>query len=637
MLINRKTVLSLLFSSQMLNVYAQSTDREIRYSPSDIPASHKNISVDENGVLILWKSGERYGMPSIKSNTTLKKLKGKPITTSTGIYFDFEDALDGGSLYYGLINYEDTKYPQPVFFRSPVNILGGKAFVNLLTLKGRYDMVNWEKNEKGIIGYRVANAAGEYLYEGKIGFKGKSPFFIDTTLIEGPFINLLQHNSATISFETNVPVNASIRINEKSYQSQEAITHHEIQIPELKPATEYEYSVHFGSNVETYSFRTAPTPGSREPFIFAYASDSRAGSGGGERSFFGANVYIMRKIMALAKYKESAFIQFTGDLITGYKGDPDEIRLEYANWKRSVEPYAHYMPVMATMGNHESVMHYWALPTGDFYAIDKFPYDQFSAEQLFAENFVMPVNGPDSEDGSIYDPGKRRTDFPSYQENVFYYIYDNVAMVVLNSNYWYSPSTSFVNITSGNIHGYVMDNQLDWLKKSLGEIEKNENIDHVFVTIHTPFFPNGGHVNDDMWYGGDNDKRPYIKGKPVEKGIIERRDDLLQVIVNESSKVVALLTGDEHNYCKTHITPETNLYPDGWDKPKLKLKRSIYQINNGAAGAPYYAQEITPWTPYTTGFTTQNALVFFYVKGKNIRMEVLNPDTLDKVDELDLR
>jgi hypothetical protein len=140
-----------------------------------------------------------------------------------------------------------------------------------------------------------------------------------------------------------------------------------------------------------------------------------------------------------------------------------------------------------------------------------------------------------------------------------------------------------------------------------------------------------------MWYGGVNDFRPYVNGKPVEKGIIERRDELLDVIINKSEKVVALLTGDEHNYCKTHITPETNIYPDNWDKPKLERKRSIYQVNNGAAGAPYYSQEVTPWTPYTTAFTTQNALVLFHIDGEKIHMEVINPDTMDSVDELDLR
>jgi phosphodiesterase/alkaline phosphatase D-like protein len=140
-----------------------------------------------------------------------------------------------------------------------------------------------------------------------------------------------------------------------------------------------------------------------------------------------------------------------------------------------------------------------------------------------------------------------------------------------------------------------------------------------------------------MWYNGNNIYRPYVSGKPVKKGIIERRDELLDILVNKSKKTVAFLTGDEHNYCKTELTPETNIYPDNWELPKVKLSRTIYQINNGAAGAPYYAQEKTPWTPFVSGFTTQHALVFFHIDGKKIFMEVLNPDTLDKVDELQLR
>jgi hypothetical protein len=399
----------------------------------------------------------------------------------------------------------------------------------------------------------------------------------------------------------------------------------------------FDYTVHFGSNQETYSFKTAPKPGSRIKFTFGYASDSRSGQGGGERDFNGANTYIMKKIIALGVYEQCVFMQFTGDLISGYKIDPNQIRLEYANWKRAIEPWARYFPVVSTMGNHEAILYYWALPGGDFYSIDKFPFDEISAEAIFAENFVNPLNGPESEDDAYYDPSRRNIDFPSYKENVFYYTYDNVAMVVLNSNYWYSPSRTHVQDIGGNIHAYVMDNQLKWMEETLDMLEKDENIDHVFITIHTPFFPNGGHVMDDMWYGGNNDNRPYIAGKPVVKGIIERRDDLLDIIVNKTEKAVALLTGDEHNYCKTHITPETNIYPEGWDKPRLELKRSIYQVNNGAAGAPYYAQEVTPWSPYTTGFTTQNALVLIHVDGNKVNVEVLNPDTLDTVDEFILR
>ncbi|MEO1448071.1 MAG: hypothetical protein AAFV07_01000 [Bacteroidota bacterium] len=183
-----------------------------------------------------------------------------------------------------------------------------------------------------------------------------------------------------------------------------------------------------------------------------------------------------------------------------------------------------------------------------------------------------------------------------------------------------------------------MDQQLAWLEKSIADLEADATIDHIFITQHTPFFPNGGHVGDDMWYRGNNDFRPWVAGKPVEKGIIERRDQLLDIIVNKSQKVAAIFTGDEHNYARTEIGPETNIYPEGYPSAnKIKLSRTIYQINNGAAGAPYYAQEQTPWTPFVSGFTTQNALVLFQVDGKKLSMLVKNPDTLEEVDRLKMR
>jgi hypothetical protein len=622
----------ILFLVLILVVFSVSAQKRIR-----IPSVYSNISTSVEGKILLDLEEQSFLLNDVPSKLTLKNLKGNPQTTRIGIYFEFKDALKSGTLYYGLIPYDDSKYPLPVYFRSPVQILDGKAFVNLHTLKGRYDMVGWVKKGKGVLGYRVVNETGVFLYDGRIGFKGYNPLYIDTTIVEGPFVNLLNHESTTLSLETNIAIQAEIEVDGKRFVGDKTTTHHEILIDGLEENREYNYTVHFGSNQESYAFKTAPKPGSRTKFTFGYASDSRSGQGGGERAFTGANAYILKKIMALGAYEKCSFMQFTGDLITGYKIDPNQIQLEYANWKRAMEPWARYFPVVSTMGNHEALMYYWSLPGGDYYSIDKFPFDKISSEAIYAQNFVNPQNGPESEDGSKYDPDKKKTDFPSYKENVFYYTYDNVAMVVLNSDYFYSPSTSHVNVTSGNIHGYIMDNQLKWIEETLEKLEKDESIDHVFVTVHTPFFPNGGHVNDDMWYGGNNDNRPYVAGKPVEKGIIERRDELLEIIVNKTKKVVAILTGDEHNYCKTHITPETNIYPDNWDKPKLKLKRSIYQVNNGAAGAPYYSQEVTPWTPFTTGFTTQNALVLFHVEGEKVQLEVINPDTLDSVDELELR
>ena len=392
----------------------------------------------------------------------------------------------------------------------------------------------------------------------------------------------------------------------------------------------------YGDITDIYYFRTAPEAGSRSAFTFAYASDSRAGNGSGERDIYGTNFYIMKKIMALATFKNIRFMQFTGDMINGYLTSRGDMELQYANWKRAIDPFARYFPVFVSMGNHEAFMRIFVNDKSRF-DLDRFPYDTESAEALFASQFVNPLNGPDSEDGASYDPRPEELDFPSYKENVFYYTYDNVAVIALNSDYWYAPTTANIPITSGGMHGYIMDNQMKWLKKTIKGLEKNNNIDHIFITEHTPFFPNGGHVRDDMWYDGNNDKRPWVAGKPLKKGIIERRDELLDIIVNQSTKVVAILTGDEHNYCRTEIGPETPIYDDNWTGKRLTLKRTIYQINNGAAGAPYYAQEQTPWTSFTSSFTTQNALVFFHVNGEKIKMEVLNPDTLETVDEMDLR
>ena len=51
-------------------------------------------------------------------------------------------------------------------------------------------------------------------------------------------------------------------------------------------------------------------------------------------------------------------------------------------------------------------------------------------------------------------------------------------MIVLNSDYWYAPTLTDETATSGGLHGYIMDNQLEWLEKTVLKLEKDENIDH---------------------------------------------------------------------------------------------------------------------------------------------------------------
>jgi len=607
-----------------------------------IPAVYNNIYYDQNNKLYHQYYDKKYYTLIDTTALTLSNMQGNPQASVTGLDFDFNNLNLSGTLYYGLINYKDSKHPSPVWYKVTSNIDKGKATIDILRrLSGRYDMTSWKELGAGTLGYRIANEKGELLYDGIIGFKYNElhGFSVATTITEGPFINLLESEGVTISFDTNLPVKANITVDEKVYESPDKRTHHEIRISDLQPATNYAYKVNYEDGIQNYSFKTAPKPGSRKPFVFAYTSDSRAGQGGGEHDLYGANFYVMRKISALAKFKEVAFMQFTGDMINCYSTIKDEINLQYANWKRSIEPFAHYFPINVGIGNHEVIGKLFTDNEGRWVAfIPGFPFITESPSAIFASNFVNPINDLKSEDGAYYDPDPSKIDFPPYDETVFYYTYDNVAMIVLSSDYFYTPSIKNNPTTGGNLHAYLMDNQMQWLEKTLQQLENNKDIDHVFVTQHTPAFPNGGHVSDDMWYNGDNSVRPTIAGKPVEKGIIERRDEYLDLLINKSTKVIGIMTGDEHNYNKVKITPEVNIYPDNYILPKLKRNRTLWQINNGSAGAPYYAQNHnTPWVDAVSGFTTQQALVLIYVDGLKVSAKVMNPDTLEMIDEYILR
>lgn len=602
-----------------------------------IPDVYKNLGKDSKGIYL--KNGDRT-IYAEKPNKEFKftDLYGNPKAEGSEIKFNFNSRNLNGILYYGFITYGDGKVPQPVYFKRTSRIQSGIASVNIVDkMSGKYDMIGWEKKGLGVLGYRIINDGGSIIYDGKVAFSFKNnKLRVENTIIEGPFVNLLTPNGATISFTTTERAVASVKIDEKVFTNTKKSTNHEIKLTGLNPGTKYNYTVIINDFEFTYELETAPRPGSRKKFTFAYCSDSRAGKGGGERNISGTNAYIMKKMAALSKYEGVKFVQFTGDLINGYSNSKERMKLEYANWKHAVEPFWHHLPFYVGMGNHEAYSyHFRDTVENTLYHINHFPFDDNSAESLFMENFVNPLDGPESEDGSVYDPNLKKTDFPSYKESVYSYKYDNIAMVVLNSDYWFTPYG--ISKIGGNLHAYIMDNQLEWLEKTVTKYENDSSIDHIFVTSHTPCFPNGGHVGDDMWYNGNNKRRPVVGGIAVAKGIIERRDEILDILINKSKKTVAILTGDEHNYNMLTITDEMPRYPEGYTPEKVKLSRTFYQINNGAAGAPYYAQEETPWMNNLRNFSTQNALVLIDIDGDKVFVRVKNPDTLEPIDEYWLR
>lgn len=634
--------LSIILFSLLISVGLFAQVSQVEINNSQIPSVYHNIKTNEAG-FIVFVSPET-GLESLLFETPdfvkLGDLRTTITGTKKGLKIDLKNDKINGIVYFGLYADTDVKFPQPVFFKTTSKLKKGVAKIDIAQLAGKYDIANWEEKGVAKLGYRITDDKGQIIYDGKIYAYGTGPFEPGLSVVEGPFINLLGSNEVTISFTTNMPSSPFVEVNGRKYEAKQIMANmkgdinHEILINHLTPDTDYEYTVVFDKVRETYSFKTAPANGSRQAFTFAYASDSREGKGGGERNIHGTNAYIMKKMAALAVFEKSTFMQFTGDMINGYSTNTNDQILQYANWRRAIEPFWHYIPFIVGPGNHESLVSAFNDGTKYGKAVDKFPFATNSGERIFANAFVNPKNGPKSEDGATYDPDKNNTDFPPYEETVYHYVYDNVAMIVLNSDYLYTPDHNIIPIIGGNVHGYIMDNQLEWLKKIIKMFDKDENIDHVFVTIHTPAFPNGGHAGDDMWYDGNDSIRPYINGQPVDKGIIERRDEFLNIIINKSDKVLALLCGDEHNYSRMRIDNNISMYPENYKGKKLKFKRSFWQMTNGSAGAPYYGQQELPWSSSVEIFSTQYALMLFDIDGKTVNLRVINPDTFDVIEEV---
>lgn len=600
-----------------------------------IPNVYHNIFSSEKGNYFVDKDGNKNYENHKKAIWRFEDFEEIEQGAENGILLNFKKDFDG-IVIYGLYPDEKMEHPNAVFFKKPVTIVDGKALLKIRpTLSGKYDLANWETKKRGVIRYRVFDDKNNIITNKRIVFSvDDKTFKVEPGITAGPFITSLTPEGFTLTFWTNVPAKAEITINNKVYNS-ENTKKHVIHISGLQTDKDYDYKIDLGVDKLVSHIKTAPKSNDKIDFSFAFASDSRGGTQLGESQANGHNAYIMRKMAALATYKNVDFFQFTGDMINGYKSDIEQMRFEYMNWLKTMSPYFHSTAFNVGMGNHEAFLKVYG-DEKDYYSVDNFPFDTQSAEALFGEFFENSDNGPDSEDGTYYDLDSKNIDFPSYKKNVYTYSYGNLAMIVLNSNYWYTPSAKLIPQIGGNVHGYIMDKQMEWLKKQIAKYEADNSIEHIFVSIHTPAFPNGGHSHNDMWYGGNNDIRPYVAGKAVQKGIIDRRDEFLDLLVNKSKKFRVLLTGDEHNYTRLTIDQNSIMYSDDWKGEKLKLSRPFVQIVDGAAGAPYYAEEKMPWSADLNKFSAQFALVIFHVEGKHINIEVINPDTLELIEKFQL-
>lgn len=474
------------------------------------------------------------------------------------------------------------------------------------------------------------------------------------TLTEGPFVDLVTHNSAVISWETDIPTKGSVLAANREFLSLNPSVRHEVTLTKLKPNTVYTYQVNYDIYTPQYTFKTAPDIGARTSVKFGFMSDSRAGVGGGERAQNGVNAKDLARFAIELYNKKADFVCFGGDLINGYTSDVKDYEWQLETWKRTIQPVAANIPFYESMGNHEQVGSYYKmtaphLPKDQFYIPFTGTVGENSAEAIFANEFVNPKGSryalgiPNPENKGSKDMAGADVG-PTYSENVYSFTYGRVHFISLNTNYWgtgyryisnfgqKSQDKTAINLAlkhlGGNREGYVMRNQMEWLKNELDAAQKDIGVDWIFIILHEPPFPNGGHVKDAMYWGtpGEGETGGY-NDKDVPMGDVLDMRNRFWKVVSSKSKVLAVLCGDEHNYSRTLI--DSTVHED--------FRFPVWQIISGGCGAPYYVQDKSvPWVDNVKAFTIDKHFCLFSVEGKQVGLEVYNDSSqlLDSIDNL---
>jgi hypothetical protein len=421
-------------------------------------------------------------------------------------------------------------------------------------------------------------------------------------LSDGPWWDLVDGTRGVVSWGTDLPAAGVLR-----YQS--GGTRRTLRLPEetrqrveltgLAPGVACRYEITFGpDSLEEGPFSFTP-PRPEDPFLFAVLGDSRSGRGPGDTRTNGVNLRVLRALCRDADARGAAFLLFSGDLADGIATVPGDIRRQWETWKRGADPIARRLPVYETPGNHESCERIF----GD--SIPRVSFDGeggASVEAMFTRMFAGPANGP----------ARESADAPEYGSTAYSFRWGRALFLVLNSNYWVSSDPE---AWGGNLAGYIMDGQMEWAEARLREAAADTGVAHVFVLLHDPPFPCGGHADGAMWYAGG---RPQENGA-IDRGYVVARRDRLWRAIAGCAKARALFAGHEHNYSRLLVSATTPVHLDGSGDPGFT--HPVWQCVSGGCGAPSYARgDAVPWAGGIAAFSMVSHYLLIGVDGGDVAL-----------------
>ena len=408
-----------------------------------------------------------------------------------------------------------------------------------------------------------------------------------------PIVDFTGDNEVTISFRTSERCLALLKYgNKKLDERSDFISYGKEHFFKIKTSgfdKKYKYRVFLKfkdsklvNPSKIYSFKTKCKK--NESFSFGVFGDCRAYYENSDSNLYGVNYAVMKDVLRGFYATGVDFVVGSGDYATLITNSPLDFVGELNSYRKVASYLSSYIPFFEVRGDHE--MFGYVHTKGKFMVI---PYKlPLRPENILPFYLRTPENGPKH----------HKKNFPPLKGTVFSFVWGNSMFIGLDTAY--GVAHGVVDPSKYNINGTLCDEEFSWLKDQF-EYAKRKDIKHVFLFDHAPPFPNGGHVQDAMYYEGK-----------VEL-VNEVRERLLKML--SKYRVDILFCGHEHNYSRTLVN----------SKIDKNVKNSFWQIISGGAGAPTYPIDpYTPWHKNVKCTSVQKHFVVVKVNGKNVMVNVFN-------------
>ncbi len=408
-----------------------------------------------------------------------------------------------------------------------------------------------------------------------------------------PTIDYTGDNEITVSFRTSQSAFAILQYGEgKLDKTSDFISHgveHYFKIRVNGYDRKYLYRVvlkyknsKFCNVSKTYEFKTKCKKD--ENFSFGVFGDCRSFYENSDSNLYGVNYSVMKDVLKGFNIAGVDFVVGVGDYATFITNSPLDFVGELNSYRKVASFLSSYIPFFETRGDHEIFGH--VVTSGKFMVV---PYElPLRPENILPFYLRNPQNGPK----------KHRKNFPPMDGTVFSFRWGNSLFIALDTTYGIAHGVR--DLSKYNINGTLCEEQFEWLEKELKRA-KRDGVEHIFIFDHAPPFPNGGHIQDAMYYNGKN------------KYVNEVRKRFLRLISDYNIDI--LFCGHEHNYSRTLVDKSVD----------SDVKNSFWQIISGGAGAPTYPiDRFTPWHKNVKATSTEKNFLVVKVMGKKIMVFVYN-------------